>query len=76
MRYSVVTEEGDRFGGNEEADRIRDFLSERKEHPMIRMANQSIFADMLEASSSGFCSFTLHASRKLVSWLYAPSDVC
>lgn len=49
MRYSVVTEEGDRFG-DEEADRVREFLSgRRKEHPMLRMANQSIFADMLEA---------------------------
>ncbi|CAM9295241.1 unnamed protein product [Laminaria digitata] len=49
MSYSVVTEEGDRFGDEEEADRVREFLSGRKEHPMLRMANQSIFADMLEA---------------------------
>lgn len=48
MRYSVVTEEGGRFG-DEEVDKVREFLSGRKQHPMLRMANQSIFADMLEA---------------------------
>lgn len=48
MRYSVVTKDGERFG-DEEEDRVRDFLSGRKEHPMLCMANQSIFAEMLEA---------------------------
>lgn len=60
MRYSVVTERGDRVGNGEggggEEDgssksSVRDFLSERKGHAMMRMANQSIFADMLEASA-------------------------
>lgn len=53
MKYSVVTEEGARFG-DEDADRVRELLTGRKEHPMLRMANQSIFADMLEARVSYF----------------------
>lgn len=74
MRYSVVTEDGDRLQpapapapaisigtgsmapGHEGTDygqdreSMKSFLSRRKEHAMVRMANQSIFADMLHVS--------------------------
>ncbi|CAN0388694.1 unnamed protein product [Pylaiella littoralis] len=65
MRYSVVTEDGRRLGASEAdgepekgeeggccgggGSAVREFLSERKGDAMLRMANQSIFADMLQA---------------------------
>lgn len=65
MTYVVVTEDGRRLGGDEregvepeqEEDGgggggrsvLREFLAERVGDSMLRMANQSIFADMLEA---------------------------
>lgn len=53
MRYEVVTSEGDRVGAEESGGAaLRDYLSQRKDHTMVRMANQSVFADMLEASLS------------------------
>ncbi|CAM9423590.1 unnamed protein product [Ectocarpus sp. 4 AP-2014] len=65
MRYSVVTEDGRRLGGDEREGAepelegggrgggggsvLRQFLAGRVGDAMLRMANQSIFADMLEA---------------------------
>ncbi|CAB1100964.1 unnamed protein product [Ectocarpus sp. CCAP 1310/34] len=65
MRYSVVTEDGRRLGGDEREGAepglegggrgggggsvLREFLAGRVGDAMLRMANQSIFADMLEA---------------------------
>lgn len=47
MRYSLVTEEGNRIAEGE-TDGLHEFLSGRKGNVMVRMANQSIFADMLK----------------------------
>ena len=52
MSYSVVTTGGDRVGDKDGAT-LREYLSEQRQHAMVRMANQSIFADMLEASLVG-----------------------
>ncbi|CAM9980892.1 unnamed protein product [Ectocarpus sp. 6 AP-2014] len=65
MRYSVVTEDGRCLGGDERKgvepelegggsagggrSVLREFLAGRVGDAMLRMANQSIFADMLEA---------------------------
>ncbi|CAN0460780.1 unnamed protein product, partial [Ectocarpus sp. 8 AP-2014] len=46
MRYSVVTEDGRRLGGDER-EGVEPELEEVGD-AMLRMANQSIFADMLE----------------------------
>lgn len=61
MKYAVVTEEGSFVGENEKStgsfgdanvgggkQDLREVLAMRKGHIMISMANQSIFADMLE----------------------------
>jgi len=61
MKYSVVAEDGCCLGGADAAagevggtgvGAIRQFLSGRRDDAMLRMANQSIFADMLEVRAS------------------------
>lgn len=46
-------------GGVGDGDSVRDFLLRRKEYAMVRMANQSIFVDMLEASAAVVTLFSL-----------------
>lgn len=50
MRYEIIGEDGNRVAAGDK-DLARAFLAARKRHPIVRMANQSIFADMLQASA-------------------------
>lgn len=59
MRYSLVTEEGKQLAQGE-PEAIREFLNDRRGDAMVRMANQSIFADMLQASLWAVKAAALH----------------
>lgn len=50
MHYTIIAEDGNDVAMTNMA-LARDFLTDRTGHPIVRMANQSIFADMLQAST-------------------------